>query len=144
MKKLYFFVVMAFLCIQAHASLIITNNSNCTITVRVRAHDANHTGACALRSNVITLAPTDFVIFPDISSLNTVPGWEGGATATTAGGSSAWGWDAVEYNGVGNLIVGHPGTCAVGISGAAQDPCGADVGAYFYVVGSNTVADFFY
>lgn len=143
MKKLYFLIVMALLGIQAHASLIITNNSTCTIQVRVRAHDANHTGACALRSNLITIPP-GFVMYTDVSTLNTGPGWEGGATATTAGGTSAWGWDAVEYSGVGSMIVGHPGTCAPGVSDAALDPCGADVGAYFYVVGSNTVADFFY
>lgn len=144
MKKLLFLVMMAVLGIQAHAALIITNNSGCTIQVRVRAHDANNTGLCALRSNVITILPWDFEIFTNVSSLNTVPGWQGGTTATTAGGTTVWGWDAVEYNGVTNLIIGHPGTCAIGVSGAAEDPCGADVAGYFYVVGSNTVADFFY
>ncbi|WP_162903380.1 hypothetical protein [Taibaiella koreensis] len=144
LKKLFFLVVMALLGIQANAALIITNNSNCTIQVRVRAHDINNTGACALRSNLITIAPGDFEMFANVSSLNTVPGWQGGTMATTAGGTTAWGWDAVEYNGVTNLIIGHPGTCAIGISGAAEDPCGADVGGHFYVVGTNTVADFFY
>lgn len=144
MKKLLFFVVMAVLGIQAHAALFITNNSNCTIQVRVRAHDANNTGPCALRSNVITILPGGFEIITDVSTLNTIPGWQGGTMATTAGGTTVWGWDAVEYNGVTNLIIGHPGTCAIGVSGAAEDPCGADVGGYFYMVGTNTVADFFY
>ncbi len=144
MKKLLFFVVMALLGMQAHAALIITNNSNCTIQVRVLAHDANNTSSCALRSNVITIAASDFVMYADVTTLNAAPGWQGGTTATIAGGTAVWGWDAVEYNGVGSMIIGHPNTCAQGVSNAAEDPCGADVGGYFYVVGTNTVADFFY
>lgn len=145
MKKLFFLIVMALFGIQANAALIITNNSPCEIRVRVLAHDVNHPGSCALVSNWITIPPNgNFVMYSNVASLNTVPGWQGGVAAVTTGGTTAWGWDAVEYDGVTDMIIGHPGTCAQGISNAAEDPCGADVAGYFYVVGSNTVADFFY
>lgn len=145
MKRLFFFVVMALFGIQANAALIITNNSDCEIRVRVLAHDLNNPGACALRSNWINIAPGgNFVMYADVSSLNTVPGWQGGVTAVTTGGTTVWGWDAVEYDGVTDMIIGHPGTCAQGVSNSALDPCSADVAGFFYVVGSNTVADFFY
>lgn len=146
MKKLCFLIIMALLGMQAHAALIITNNSNCTIQVRVMAHDANHTGSCALRSNVITLIPGDFAMFSNVSSLNTAPGpgWDGGAMAATTGGATVWGWDAVECYGLSNMLVGHPGTCATYSVGSIVGFCGvADVGGEFYVTGSNTVADFF-
>jgi hypothetical protein len=142
MKQLFLFVVMAFIGLQARAAMIITNNSNCTIQVRVLAHDANNPGVCALRSNLITIAAGDFEMFANVSSLNAVPGWQGGTVAVTTGGTAVWGWDAVEYFGVTNMTIGLPGSCAISVSASAEDLCGADVSAFMYVIGSNTVADF--
>lgn len=144
MKKVLVLLLLLFCTISVKAALFISNNTACAIPVVIKAHDIAHS-TCGLQSNTITVAPGLAMTFQDVTSLNFNPGWMGSVAASTAGGTTAWGWDAVGFT-LSSLSsqVGPPTGCAVGYSFTYANACsGSPVTVTWTVVGLHTFVEFY-
>ncbi|WP_162903381.1 hypothetical protein [Taibaiella koreensis] len=110
MKRFLIVALLALLSYGAQAALFINNNTTCTFQGFVVAYDINTPG-CIMHTNPMTIAPGTSYAYNNVSSMNVVPGWGGGYTATTTGG--AWGWRSFLFNFQGSMVGGHVGdlTC---------------------------------
>lgn len=129
MKKLILAAALFMFGAQAKAALFINNNStNCTLNITIFAFDPTHPGCWGLQSNVITLGPISSISYSNVATLNTTaPFWFGGATASTTGGLTAWGWTAGKFffsgGGGGGATVGLA-SCGLTMSETVPNPCG--------------------
>ena len=146
MKKLLAVLLLSLSAAGAKAALFITNNTACKMIVIIYAHDLNH-GTCGLESGRLVLDPGASAAFNNVATINTTaPFWNFGQTATTAGGTAVWGWDAaVVTNGSGAPMwaqIGNPTSCFPTASVVSPGACnGSNVQSDWSVVGSNTFID---
>ncbi|WP_118976598.1 hypothetical protein [Taibaiella koreensis] len=144
MKKLFIALALLLSAAGAKAALFITNNTSCIMVVIINAHDANH-GICGLASGRLQLAPGSSAAFNNVATLNTTaPGWQNSQTATTAGGTTVWGWDAaiVTNGGIMWAQIGNTGSCSPTASVITPNACnGNSVTAAWSVLGGNTFID---
>jgi len=144
MKKLFIALLLLLSAASAKAALFITNNTNCIMVVLIYAHDQNH-GTCGLESGRLQLDPGASTAFNNVATINTtLPFWQNGQTATTAGGTAVWGWDAAIVTNGGTMWaqIGNPGSCFPTASVTTPNACDANsVTADWTILGSNTFID---
>ncbi|WP_162903379.1 hypothetical protein [Taibaiella koreensis] len=144
MKTLLIALLLSLSAIGAKAALFITNNTSCIMIVMIYAHDQNH-GTCGLESGRLQINPGGSAAFNNVATINTTnPFWQNGQTATTAGGTTVWGWDAAIVNNGGPMWaqIGNPGSCFPTASVATLNACGTNtVTADWMVMGGNTFID---
>lgn len=144
MKTLLIALLLSLPALSTKAALFISNNTGCIMVVIVYAHDLNH-GICGLESGRLQLAPGSSAAFNNVATVNTtIPFWQNGQTATTAGGTSVWGWDGAVVTNGGTMWaqIGNPGSCFTATSVISPNACsGSSVQSDWYTVGSNTFID---
>lgn len=142
MKKLILAASILVFGTQAKAALFINNNTSCPLNVTIFAFDPTHPGCWGLQSNLITLGANSSVSYNTVATLNTVaPMWYGGATASTAGGPTTWGWNAAKcfFTGGGGGSVGVS-TCSVPPS-VTTTACGNSVTLSWQSFGNNILVE---
>lgn len=145
MKKVLALGLLCMAAVSSKAALFITNNTACPINMSIRGHDANHTSECTLQSFEVTVAAGGSLAYNNVAALNTSPGWQGGITAVTTGGTSVWGWDAIKFYSQtgGNFGGGLGSACSSPTSVTFPSACGgATVTGTWTTFGGNTFVDF--
>ena len=148
--------------VSAQLSLTVINNTGCSITITLYAHDAGTGAPCTTTGNCGDFVSKPFTIGPSNSqSFNTQllvddplvcgpgnaasPGWVGGLCYLNAcfPGSSPYGWDGAVITGTftGSISVGGVAPCFSSTSGSSSfaDDCNVLTVYAYWVVGSSQV-----
>jgi len=144
MRTFLIALLLSLPAIGAKAALFITNNTNCSVTVTIYAHDQNHS-VCGLESGRLQLAAGESAAFNNVATLNTtLPGWQNGQMATTAGGAAVWGWDGAFVTN-GSILwaqIGRTGSCFPIPVLVTPNACGtSSVTTAWQAVGGNAFLD---
>lgn len=145
MKKVLALGLLCMAAVSSKAALFITNNTGCPISMSIRGHDFNYNTQCELQSWEVTVAGNSSLAYNNVTSLNVTPGWYGGITAVTTGGTAVWGWDAVKFYATsGGVFGGQVGSACSPVSSITfPNACGGNtVVATWTTIGGNTFVDF--
>jgi hypothetical protein len=145
MKKVLVLALFCMAAVSSKAALFITNNTSCPISMSIRGHDQGHPGGCGLQSVEVLVPANSSTAYNNVTSLNSTPGWQGGAMAVTTGGTSVWGWDGVKFYATsGGTFGGWLGSgCGPSLSVTFPSACsGATVTGTWTTLGSNSFVEF--